>query len=58
MSSCHSVTIIDEKLSGDPMDVIMLMSTGWVLDEQTKEENSQVINLIFLIKFDKYFKYG
>jgi len=43
MSCCHSVTIIEEKLSGDPMDVIMFMSTGWILEEQSGEENSQVL---------------
>lgn len=42
MASCHSVTILDHKLSGDPMDVIMFAATGWQLEEQSGEENSQV----------------
>lgn len=42
MASCHSVTIIEEKLSGDPMDVIMFVSTGWNLEEQSAESTNQV----------------
>ena len=42
MASCHSVTIIEEKLSGDPMDVIMFISTGWTLEEQSAESTNQV----------------
>jgi hypothetical protein len=43
MASCHSVTLIEEKLSGDPMDVIMFVSTGWTLEEQSAESTNQVI---------------
>ena len=50
MSCCHSVTIIEEKLSGDPMDVIMFMSTGWTLEEQSGEENSKVRKVYMLPK--------
>ncbi|XP_011496793.1 PREDICTED: probable cation-transporting ATPase 13A3 [Ceratosolen solmsi marchali] len=33
MLVCHSLTVIDDDLSGDPLDVKVFESTGWVLDE-------------------------
>ena len=30
MATCHSLTIIDGEISGDPMDVIMFNATKWV----------------------------
>ncbi|CAL4067513.1 unnamed protein product, partial [Meganyctiphanes norvegica] len=33
MASCHSITIINLQLVGDPLDLKMFESTGWVLDE-------------------------
>ncbi|KAL4220880.1 hypothetical protein ACF0H5_019146 [Mactra antiquata] len=33
MATCHSLTIIDGEISGDPMDVIMFNSTKWNLEE-------------------------
>ena len=33
MATCHSLTTIDGKLSGDPIDVIMFEGTGWNLEE-------------------------
>ncbi|XP_052286292.1 polyamine-transporting ATPase 13A3-like isoform X2 [Dreissena polymorpha] len=33
MATCHSLTIIDGEISGDPMDVIMFNSTKWTLEE-------------------------
>ena len=33
MSTCHSLTIIDEKLSGDPIDLKMFEFTKWTLIE-------------------------
>ena len=33
MATCHSLTTIDGKLSGDPIDVIMFEGTGWRLEE-------------------------
>ncbi|KAJ8686408.1 hypothetical protein QAD02_022202 [Eretmocerus hayati] len=32
MLVCHSLTIIDDELSGDPLDVKMFESTGWQLE--------------------------
>lgn len=31
MACCHSLTRIDGKLSGDPLDLNMFESTNWVL---------------------------
>ncbi|XP_033335850.2 polyamine-transporting ATPase 13A3 isoform X1 [Megalopta genalis] len=33
MLVCHSLTLIDEQLCGDPLDVKMFESTGWLLKE-------------------------
>ena len=30
MASCHSLTIIDGSVQGDPLDLKMFQSTGWV----------------------------
>jgi len=30
MATCHSLTIIDGQLAGDPMDLKMFEATGWV----------------------------
>ena len=40
MATCHSLTTIEGKLSGDPIDVIMFEGTGWSLEE-TVEDNTQ-----------------
>ena len=37
MATCHSLTLIDGKLSGDPLDVIMFEGTGWGLEEPTQD---------------------
>lgn len=31
MATCHSLTIIDGKLTGDPLDLNMFNSTNWVI---------------------------
>lgn len=46
MVSCHSLTIIDGKLSGDPLDLKMFESTNWVLEEPEIDDNSK-FDLIF-----------
>ena len=33
MASCTAVTYVDGVLVGDPLDVSMFESTGWILDE-------------------------
>lgn len=30
MATCHSLTLIEGHLSGDPLDLIMFQSIGWV----------------------------
>lgn len=30
MATCHSLTIIEGEIAGDPLDVIMFHGTGWV----------------------------
>jgi cation-transporting ATPase 13A2 len=33
LSSCHSMTQVNGKLMGDPIDVKMFMASGWILNE-------------------------
>ncbi|XP_054889381.1 polyamine-transporting ATPase 13A3-like isoform X4 [Poeciliopsis prolifica] len=40
MATCHSLTNIEGELSGDPLDLKMFASTGWVLEEPTEEETA------------------
>ncbi|XP_032421299.1 probable cation-transporting ATPase 13A3 isoform X3 [Xiphophorus hellerii] len=40
MATCHSLTKIEGELSGDPLDLKMFASTGWVLEEPTEEETA------------------
>lgn len=30
LSSCHSLTVIDGEICGEPLDVTMFKATGWV----------------------------
>ncbi|KAG8225089.1 hypothetical protein J437_LFUL000068 [Ladona fulva] len=46
MTSCHSITIIDGKLCGDPLDLKMFESTGWVIEEPDVDDTSK-FDLIF-----------
>ncbi|XP_056009039.1 polyamine-transporting ATPase 13A3-like isoform X2 [Ostrea edulis] len=39
MATCHSLTIIEGSITGDPLDVIMFNSIGWVLEEPGEEES-------------------
>lgn len=32
MATCHSLTIINNELSGDPLDLIMFEATDWVIN--------------------------
>ncbi|CAL8281134.1 unnamed protein product [Lota lota] len=40
MASCHSLTTINGVLSGDPLDLKMFATTGWILEEPTEEETA------------------
>uniref|UniRef100_A0A8C9RTJ1 Polyamine-transporting ATPase 13A3 n=1 Tax=Scleropages formosus TaxID=113540 RepID=A0A8C9RTJ1_SCLFO len=46
MATCHSLTRIDGKLSGDPLDLKMFEATGWVLEEASEEETSLHNNIM------------
>jgi cation-transporting P-type ATPase 13A2 len=48
MASCHSITYIDGELLGDPLDIKMFESTGWVLDECNEASNQYAINDLIL----------
>lgn len=39
MATCHSLTMIDDKLSGDPLDLKMFEATNWILEEPDIESN-------------------
>lgn len=41
MASCHSITIINMQMVGDPLDLIMFESTGWVLDEPGLDDTNK-----------------
>ncbi|GAU95269.1 hypothetical protein RvY_06915 [Ramazzottius varieornatus] len=48
MVACHSLTILQGKLSGDPVDLIMFNATGWTLDDsdETVEESATRFGLM------------
>lgn len=41
MATCHSLTLIDGVISGDPLDVKMFESTGWVFEEPEIADTSK-----------------
>ncbi|XP_053378783.1 polyamine-transporting ATPase 13A3-like isoform X2 [Mercenaria mercenaria] len=52
MATCHSLTLIEGHLSGDPLDLIMFDSIDWVLEE-TGEDNSKFDMLVPTIVYPK-----
>ena len=46
MVTCHSITVIDGKLCGDPLDLKLFESTGWQLEEPDVSDNSK-FDMIF-----------
>lgn len=38
MATCHSLTRLEGKISGDPLDINMFEATQWVLDEPGSEK--------------------
>ncbi|XP_018576718.1 probable cation-transporting ATPase 13A3 [Anoplophora glabripennis] len=44
--SCHSLTIIDKQIVGDPLDLKMFESTKWVMEEHDVADNNK-FNMIF-----------
>ena len=45
MTTCHSLTVIADKLTGDPLDLKMFQSTGWALEEPTLDTSEQFDNI-------------
>jgi len=45
MATCHSLTIIDGVLSGDPLDLKMFESTQWKLVEPSNEDTNKYDNI-------------
>lgn len=41
MATCHSLTMIDRQLSGDPLDLKMFEATGWVLEEPDIDDGTK-----------------
>lgn len=41
MATCHSLTIIDGQLSGDPLDLKMFEGTNWILEEPEIDETAK-----------------
>lgn len=41
MVTCHGITIIDNQLVGDPLDLKMFESTGWMLEEPDVSDTSK-----------------
>ncbi|XP_020601351.1 probable cation-transporting ATPase 13A3 isoform X3 [Orbicella faveolata] len=45
MATCHSLTVIDGKLTGDPLDLRMFEATDWILEEPG-EDNTKFDNIV------------
>ncbi|CAM1327394.1 Uncharacterised protein g9500 [Pycnogonum litorale] len=41
MAVCHSLTIIDQEVVGDPLDVKMYESTGWEIEEPDVDDSNK-----------------
>ncbi|XP_052821050.1 polyamine-transporting ATPase 13A3-like isoform X2 [Mya arenaria] len=52
MATCHSLTLIEGHLNGDPLDLIMFHSINWVLEE-AGEENSRFDMLVPTIVYPR-----
>ena len=48
LACCHQLTYIKDKLMGDPIDVQMFESTGWILKENNNSYNESNINSLIL----------
>lgn len=46
LASCHSLTIIDKQIVGDPLDLKMFESTHWIMEEHDVDDNSK-FNMMF-----------
>ena len=43
MASCHSLSIIDDQLVGNPLEIAMLKNTGWEIEDHP---NAKVLSYI------------
>ncbi|CAG2111868.1 unnamed protein product, partial [Medioppia subpectinata] len=41
LASCHSLTILDSNIIGDPLDIIMFESTKWTLEEPEVNDSNK-----------------
>ena len=48
LACCHQLTYVKEKLLGDPIDIQMFESTGWILKENNSADNNNSINSLIL----------
>lgn len=40
LATCHSLTKVNDKLMGDPIDIRMFEATGWILNENLENEQN------------------
>jgi magnesium-transporting ATPase (P-type) len=48
LASCHSITYVDDKLIGDPLDVRMFEATNWYLEEPNTSSKYDDIVLAYV----------
>ena len=41
LAACHSLTLIDERIIGDPLDQKMFAATGWTLEEPAVQDTAK-----------------
>lgn len=41
MATCHSITIMNDELKGDPLDLKMFESTNWILEEANISDDTK-----------------
>lgn len=41
MATCHSITFMSGELKGDPLDLKMFESTGWILEEANVSDDTK-----------------
>uniref|UniRef100_A0A915JPN3 P-type ATPase n=1 Tax=Romanomermis culicivorax TaxID=13658 RepID=A0A915JPN3_ROMCU len=46
MACCHSLTRIDNVLTGDPLDLVLFRETGWILEEPEVLEESDRYDML------------
>lgn len=46
LAACHSLTLINGELTGDPLDIKMFEATGWSLEEEGSSDNTKFDMLV------------